>query len=47
MCYSVFGMVHIKDPLLLRVAHGVVVSFLTIGGHLSCVRHHITVNKMC
>ena len=48
MCYTVCGMMHIKEPLLL-IAHVVAAGFLS--HYLSCflpyVRRHITVNKMC
>ena len=51
MYYPVYGMVHIKEPLLLieRVAHVVAAGFLShyLSGPLPYVRHHITVNKMC
>ena len=52
MCYPVYGVVHIKDPLLLfrKRAHVVVAaSFLShyLSGPLPYVRCHIIVNKMC
>ena len=51
MCYPVYWMVHIKEPLLKleRVADVVAACFLScsMNGPLQCVWHHIIVNKMC
>ena len=50
MCYSVCGMVHIKEPLLLIVKSSPCGGSgfpLTVSGTLTLVRRHITVNKMC
>ena len=51
MYYPVYGMVHIKEPLLQieRVAHVAAAGFLShyLSGPLPYVRRHITVNKMC
>ena len=49
MCYPGFGIVHIKEPLLLtkRVAYVVAAGFLShyLNGPLPYVHCHITVNK--
>ena len=52
MCYSVCGMVHIKEPLLLirksspcSDDNGFLSCYLN--GSLLYVSHHITINKMC
>ena len=48
MCYPVFGVVHIKEPLLL-IGKSSPCGFLSryMNGPLPYVRRHITVNKMC
>ena len=50
MCYPVFGIVHIKEPLLLIGKSGYVAAagFLSryLNGPLPYVRRYITVNKM-
>ena len=45
MCYCVFGMVHIKDFLLLII--GGSWFSLSLSGHQPYIRHHITGNKIC
>ena len=49
MCYPVYGMVHIKEPLLLigKSSYVVAASFLSryLNGPLPYVRRHITVNN--
>ena len=51
MCYPVYGMMHIKDPLLLvgksNSCSGAGEFPLLLSGPLPCVQHHITINKMC
>ena len=48
MCYPVFGVVHIEEPLLL-IAHVAAAGFLSsyMSGPLPYFRRRITVNKMC
>ena len=59
MCYPVYGMLHIKEPLLLigKMIIIFMIFFMTVAaagflspylsGSLPHVRWHITVNKMC
>ena len=52
MCYPVYGIVHIKEPLPLigKIAHvAVAARFLSrdLNDPLPYVRRHIIVNKMC
>ena len=50
MCYPVYGMVHIKEPLLLigKLAHIAAAGILShyLSGPLPYARCHITINKM-
>ena len=50
MCYPVYWMVHIKEPLLLigkSSLYGISGFPLSFGGPLPYVRCHITINIMC
>ena len=46
MCYPVWGIVHIKEPMLL-IRKSIPCDSSYLSGPLPYVQHHITVNKMC